>query len=150
MAESEQEVEETVARLVSVFGEGGICPTSAQWKQLLVSEHDGKIAMVNFMKFRERAAYPDGADASLSGGEAIARYAAVSQKKVSEVGGKFLFTAGVDFVLIGEQEEWDAIGIVEYPNRGAFLALFQDPEYIACHHHRVAGTERHRMVVAKL
>ncbi|MBT4513391.1 MAG: hypothetical protein HOC20_14430 [Chloroflexi bacterium] len=45
MAESEQEVEEIAGQIVSVFGEGGICPTSAQWRHLLLSTHDGKIAM---------------------------------------------------------------------------------------------------------
>jgi len=144
-------VEETVSELVRFFGEGGVCPTAAQWRQLLTSPHEGRVGMVNLMKFRERALYPDDPDSELTGGEAIARYFEVSGPKVAEVGGKFLFSAAVGSVLVGdEDEQWDAIGIVEYPNREAFLALFSDPEYQACHHHRVAGTERHKLIVTNL
>ena len=53
-------------------------------------------------------------------------------------------------ILIGEAENWDAVGIVEYPTRDAFVSLFLDSEYMGCHHHRVAGTERHKMVFTKM
>jgi uncharacterized protein (DUF1330 family) len=148
--QAEERVDGQIDELIAFYGEGGVLPRREQWKQLLLSEHDGRIAMVNFMKFREKALYEDEPESELSGGEAIGRYMAVSHPKVLEVGGTFLFTAAVDFVLIGEAEEWDAIGIVEYPNREAFLTLFQDPEYRKCHRHRVAGTLRHKMVMAKL
>jgi len=34
-----------------------------------------------------------------------------------------------------------------YPNRQAFIEVFRNPEYRRNHHHRMAGTLRHGMVV---
>ena len=36
---------------------------------------------------------------------------------------------------------WDAVGLVEYPNKMALLTMAQSPEYEAIHHHREAGLE---------
>ncbi len=143
-------VDEILGKLLSVYGEGGLCPTRSQWKEFLEDNHTGRIAMINFIKLREVADYPEEPENKISGGDALGRYLEVSRRKVEEVGGKFVFTSMFGSILIGEPENWDAVGIVEYPNRDSFVSLFLDPEYTGCHHHRIAGTERHKMVFTKM
>lgn len=131
--------------LVSFYGESPLVPSRLQWSQLISSEHEGPICMVNFMRFREVADYPDG-EAS-SGMEAMMRYQEVAHKKVISVGGEFLAAGLFGGMMIGESEDWDAVGIVRYPNKRDFIRVFSDPEYRSNHYHRLAGTLRHRMAI---
>lgn len=131
--------------LVSFYGEGSAVPSRLQWKQLVCSEYEGAICMVNFMKFRESADYDDGP--VCSGMEAMMRYQEVAHRKVAEVGGEFLSAGLFGGIMIGESEDWDAIGVVRYPNKQGFISVFNDPEYRSNHYHRLAGTLRHRMAI---
>lgn len=136
---------ELVDDLVSFYGESSVLPSRLQWDQLVSSEHEGAICMVNFMKFRESADYPDGT--ASSGMEAMMRYQEVAHRKVVEVGGEFLAAGLFGGMMIGELEDWDAIGIVRYPSIQAFIGVFSDPEYRSSHYHRLAGTLRHHMAI---
>ena len=133
--------------LVSFYGEGGIVPTRQQWKKIIENTHSGPICMINFMKMREKALYPDIVDTDLTGLEAVLRYFEVGHKKVLEVGGEFVVQGFHGGTVIGNEEDWDMVGIVRYSNRDAFVKLFTDPEYREGHRHRVAATLRHRMVM---
>ncbi|MFK7978114.1 MAG: DUF1330 domain-containing protein [Halioglobus sp.] len=137
--------QDTVNELVSFYGESPILPSRAQWEHLVMSKHSGSICMVNFMKFREQADYSG--EETVSGMEAILRYHAVSQRKVTEVGGEFVAEGSFGGMMIGGVDDWDAVGIVRYPNIDAFLQLFSDTEYREAHTHRLAGTLRHKMTV---
>ena len=99
--------------------------------------------MVNFMKFHEVAAYDTGEEAICI--EALMRYQEVANQKVEGVGGEFVATGLFGGIHIGEGEEWDAIGVVRYPNKEAFIQVFCDLEYRDIHRHRVASTLRHCM-----
>lgn len=143
-------IEQTVSELVEFYGESRVLPTRAQWHQLVSSEHEGSICMVNFMKFREVAAYQQGEGgdaAAVSGMEAMMRYFETGHKKVTEVGGEFIANGLFGGIMIGEDEDWDALGVVRYPNPQAFLKVFSDEEYRRNHYHRMAGTLRHRMAI---
>lgn len=133
--------------LINFFGEGGIVPTRGQWKNIIENPHAGTICMINFIKMREKAHYLDGLEADLPGLEAMLRYYEVGHKKVTEVGGEFVVQGFHGGIVIGDEEDWDMLGIVRYPNRDAFIKLFTDPEYREGHRHRVAATLRHRMVM---
>jgi len=133
--------------LVECYGEGGIVPTRRQWKNIIENTHAGPICMINFIKMREKALYADGLEDDLPGLEAMLRYFEVGRKKVAEVGGEFIVQGFHGGIVIGEEEDWDMLGIVRYPNRDAFIKLFTDPEYREGHRHRVAATLRHRMVM---
>lgn len=101
---------------------------------------DGPVVMVNLLKFRERAAYPDGRDAHLSGREAYMRYGAEVSKIVAKLGGRMIYSGAVDGLMLGEVDElWDQVGLVEYPSRAAFLEMVMSPEYHAIEEHREAG-----------
>lgn len=135
---------------------GNIVPSRQQWQAVVDNPHQGSIVIINFIKLREFAAYPDGSEPQLSGLEAMMRYSEVSHQKVSEVGGEFIVQGMFGGTIIGSDnginsginnsnDQWDGVGIVRYPSIQAFIALFTDAEYRRGHDHRIAATERHNM-----
>ncbi len=100
----------------------------------------GPIIMVNLLKFREKAQYPDGRDAHLSGREAYARYGAAVSKLLPKFGGRAIFAGDVTFLALGQVEElWDEIAMAEYPDRAALWAMSTSPEWREIAVHRQAG-----------
>lgn len=101
---------------------------------------DGPFVMINLLRFKQRADYPDGSDADLSGREAYARYGAAVQACLASVGGKQVYAGAVTDLMLGEVEElWDMVALAQYPSRAAMRAMVQSPEYQAIEKHRVAG-----------
>jgi uncharacterized protein (DUF1330 family) len=98
--------------------------------------------MVNLLKFRDKARYPDGRDPDLSGREAYDRYAREVVKLLHGVGGRVLFSGDVTFLTLGRAEElWDEVALAEYPNRAALLKMSMSEEWQAIAVHREAGLE---------
>lgn len=96
--------------------------------------------MVNLLKFKERAEYPDGRETGLSGAEAYAIYGAGVGKCIADVGGTPGFAGEVTGLLLGEVEEnWDMVALVEYPSLEAFRTMMTSPEYQKIAVHRSAG-----------
>jgi uncharacterized protein (DUF1330 family) len=101
---------------------------------------EGPVTMVNLLKFRDRAAYPDGREPELSGAEAYERYAREMKKLIEASGGRVVFGANIEHLLIGEGEElWDQVGIVEYPSAKTLIEISMTPEYRAIAVHRKAA-----------
>lgn len=101
---------------------------------------DGPFVMVNLLRFKERAEYPDGSEPELSGREAYARYGAAVQTCLAAVGGKSLFAGSVTDLLLGEVEElWDMVALAQYPSRAAMMEMVRSPDYQAIEKHRIAG-----------
>jgi uncharacterized protein (DUF1330 family) len=120
--------------------ENAIYPGPERLKALLADTSTGTIAMVNLLKFRDKALYKDGRRDDVSGVEAYMRYATEMQKIIERAGGRFLFSRLVNGLVIGEVEElWDVIAIVEYPSRSEFQRLVMSPEVQAIGIHREAG-----------
>tara|TARA_R110002110_G_scaffold179197_16_gene384649 strand:+ start:191 stop:670 length:480 start_codon:yes stop_codon:yes gene_type:complete len=123
--------------------ENALRPADAQLKSFFASAgtaEDGPVVMVNLLKFREHAAYPDGHDAHLTGQEAYMRYGAGVSKIIAAVGGKLVFAGTVEGLMLGECEElWDQVALVEYPSRAAFMEMVVSPEYLEIEVHREAG-----------
>ncbi|MGQ5701798.1 DUF1330 domain-containing protein [Sandaracinobacteroides sp. A072] len=123
-----------------------IDPTSAQVRDLRDNGPEGPVVMLNLLKFRDRAAYPDGhPDAGSTGREAYARYQhnfTVSVGAVSRA--EVLYDGPVMRCFIGDADlnDWDQMLIVRYPSRGHFLAMMADEGYKAGLVHRYAGLER--------
>ena len=100
----------------------------------------GPILMVNLLKFKDRAEYPDGRDAELSGREAYMRYGEAVSKLLGKYGGRAIFGADITFLALGQVEElWDEVAIVEYPNRAALWEMSTSPEWQEIAVHRRAG-----------
>ena len=106
-----------------------VYPTFEQIMPLASDPTPGPIAMVNLLRFRERAEYADGRGDDVSGREAYMRYVAEMGPIVVAAGGRFLFSGDVKGLVIGEVDDlWDAVGIAEYPSRAAFQRIATSPE----------------------
>jgi len=120
--------------------ENKVMPNDDQMAEFLEKGNDEPIYMVNLLKFKDKAEYPDKRETDLSGKEAYAIYAEEVQHHLAKVGAKSIFGASVKRLMLGEVEElWDSVAIATYPNRKAMLEMISDPDYIKSAQHRVAG-----------
>lgn len=125
-----------------------VSPEPEQIARLVADEREGPVVMLNLNRYRARAAYPDGhPDADVSGREAYRRYGAVAARALTEIGGRPLWSAPVEQVLVGcDHEAYDEVIAVWYPSRKAFLAMAQIPWYREALVHREAGMERAALI----
>lgn len=115
-------------------------PNADQIREWLDGKDDTPIVMVNLLKFKEKADYPDGRDADLSGREAYMRYGQAMGQLVAENGGRMIFSGRTNMTLIGEvEEDWDVVALVEYKSRKSMQQITQSPDYAAIEEHRNAG-----------
>ena len=120
--------------------ENKVMPNEKQMEEHLEEGHDEPIFMVNLLKFKDRAEYPDKRESNLSGKEAYAIYSKEVVGHLEKVGGKPIFGSEVTRLMLGEVEDlWDQVAIAMYPNRKAMLKMISDPDYIESAQHRVAG-----------
>ena len=119
-----------------------VMPNEDQIKGFSEQGEDKPIYMVNLLKFKEKANYPDKRETDLTGEEAYAIYAEEVAGHLEKVGGKPLFGGEVERLMLGEVEDlWDKVAIAMYPSRKAMLQMINDPDYIVSAQHRVAGLE---------
>lgn len=115
-------------------------PTFEQLMPLAAADDPRPVAMLNLLRFRERAAYADGRAGDISGREAYMRYAVEMRTIVEANGGRFLFMGRTAALVVGQVDElWDDVGVVEYPSRAAFHRIATSPEVLAIGVHREAG-----------
>lgn len=115
-----------------------ITPNADQFVELAAAPDDAPVVMLNLLKFKDRA---DVGDAS--GAEAYGRYGSRARRMVEERGGRVLWMGSAEQVLIGDPAQgWDAVALVEYPSRAAFIEMVTTPEYTDAHEHREQGLER--------
>ena len=120
--------------------ENKILPNEEQLKGFTDEPEKGPIKMLNLVKLKDKAEYPDKRETDLSGREAYAIYSEEVQHHLAKVGATAIFGADVKRLMLGEVEElWDSVAIATYPNRKAMLDMISDPDYIKSAQHRVAG-----------
>ncbi|WP_374574410.1 DUF1330 domain-containing protein [Phenylobacterium sp.] len=118
--------------------ENAVMPTQDQIAAIFGSPEDGPFVMVNLLKFKDVATYPDGEQ--VSGREAYMRYGDRVRVLAESMGCRMLFSGAVKGLMLGEVEElWDAVALMEYPSRATFLAMTQTPEFHEIEAHRMAG-----------
>ncbi len=125
-------------------------PRPDQFRALVAdTELPGSILMLNMLRFREAAAYPDDFEAEpCSGREAYDRYSAEAQQFLEKVGGAPIWAGPAHTPVIApEGESWDVCFLVRYPSRKAFLAMATDPDYLAIVPHRSAALEDSRLIL---
>ncbi|MEM7687538.1 MAG: DUF1330 domain-containing protein [Pseudomonadota bacterium] len=116
-----------------------LSPTPEQLQALIGNPPEGRVVMVNLLKFHERAQYEDG-DRGMSGGEAFSKYAEGLFALIEKLGGKALYSGKVAGIVIGEVEDnWDRIAFMELPSIAAFQRMLMSPEYQEIASHRSAG-----------
>ena len=119
-----------------------VMPNGDQIKGFSEQGGDKPIYMVNLLKFKEKASYPDKRETNLTGEEAYAIYAEEVAGHLAKVGGKPVFGGEVERLMLGEVEDlWDKVAIAMYPSRKAMFQMINDPDYIISAQHRVAGLE---------
>jgi uncharacterized protein (DUF1330 family) len=122
--------------------ENAVMPQPEQAKAFFFGEETGPMVMVNLLKFKEKAEYPDGRDPELSGKEAYLRYGAAVTKCLEMVGGHAVFSGNVTGLILGEVEElWDMVALAYYPSPKAMMDMVALPEYQGIEVHRFAGLQ---------
>ena len=120
-------------------------PERDQFEAFKSLPRDEPVMMLNLLRFRERAAYPDGREAT--GAEAYAAYGRDSAPVFQRVGGEIVWRGRPEVTLIGPQDErWDLVFIARYPTAGAFLEMVTDPAYREAVKHRQAAVLDSRLV----
>lgn len=120
--------------------ENAVVPDLTVAAEFFAGADDGPFVMVNLLRFRPTAAYPDGRDAELSGRAAYDRYSKEVRRLIEGLGGRVVYAGAVTGLLLGQVEDlWDAVGLVEYPSLQAFRSMIRSPEMRAIEEHRAAG-----------
>ena len=105
----------------------------------------GPVHMLNLIRLKETAVYPDGT--LVSGQEAYAAYGRESAPIFKRVGGRIVWSADFELNLIGpENERWDIVFIAEYPSADAFVEMIKDEAYQEAVVHRTSAVQDSRLV----
>jgi uncharacterized protein (DUF1330 family) len=131
---------------------GSVEPTAEQIGALVESAGEAApVVMINLLRYREQAAYPDDFDAEpCSGREAYGRYGEVALQRVASVDGSVLWLGDVIATVIAPDAElWDDAVLVQYPSPRAFLDMLAQPEYLAAAPHRSAALADSRLIATR-
>ena len=122
-----------------------IDPTKERFGLFKDLPQDEPIHMLNLVRLRDNAAYPDGRAAT--GREAYQAYARASGPVFRGLGGRQVWIGRPDLTLIGpEAERWDIAFIAEYPSGAAFIAMLRNPAYREAVKHRQAAVADSRLI----
>ncbi len=114
--------------------------TADDFERLLGAGIEGPVTMVGLLKFRDRAAYPDGRQTGLTGAEAFGLYRRELLRRVASAGGRLAHSGPVRHLLLGAVEEpWDEVLIVEYPSAETFVDILGPLAAAEYGEHRRAG-----------
>jgi uncharacterized protein (DUF1330 family) len=104
-----------------------IDPRGSDLQAFLAAPDDGgPVVMLNLLRFRE-----DG------GRERYAEYGRAFAPFAVKYGVEVVYAGEGGVALIAEPgQAWDAVLLVRYPTRAAFLAMLMDPDYLAITHLR--------------
>ena len=127
------------------MGDAYVDPDRDLFGELKALSQDHPVDMLNLVRLRERADYEDGREAT--GAEAYAAYGRESRPVFERVGGRIVWRAAPQFLVIGPpSERWDVAFVARYPSGQAFLDMVRDPDYRAVVHHRQAAVLTSRLL----
>jgi uncharacterized protein (DUF1330 family) len=123
--------------------ENAVIPNKEQMKGFFEDDHGKPISMVNLLKFKDKAEFPEDHElhgTEMSGAEAYGIYGEAVTKLLEGLGGQMLFVGNVERLSLGTVEDlWDQVAIAKYPSRQAMVDMMMSEEYNAIHAHRDAG-----------
>lgn len=102
-------------------------PTPEQLDSFRALPDEGPVVMLNLLKFK-----PEGGQVEYM------KYGMAVQPLLQKHGAKTLFMGRAEFCVIGHGD-WDAVALVQYPSKKAFLEMIASGDYRAIHGHREAG-----------
>lgn len=129
---------------------GAVDPTRAQFDAFKALPRDTPIQMLNLIRLRPLADYPEGHPdhgKGLTGLDAYRAYGRTCAHIFARVGVRQVWAGKPETVVTGPADErWDLAFIAEYPNAAAFLAMVSDPEYRQLVQHRTAAVDDSRLI----
>lgn len=135
LCEDPARIEALLGAVDTFVSRGGF--DAAQVERMVAAPTAGPFYMVNLIRFREQAQYPDGRETDLTGREANALYSPV--EFLQAIGARVVYSGDVDEQVDGDDVIWDAVAIVEYPCPLAFFAMLAHPEFQARAIHKTAA-----------
>ena len=117
---------------------------------LVNSDYEGLFQMVNLLKFRSQAEYPEDYEGERGTGlDAQQRYAQAMLPLVKELGVRSVVRNRVvgTAVWLGENEDWDMVTVMYYPSRAAFVKMVTSQTFLNAEIHKRAALEQNRTVV---
>ena len=117
-------------------------PTGDQVRAFRDRQSGQPIAMLNLLKFKEKAVYEDGRPSAMSGEDAYRLYADAFHEIMEPKGVRVLYSGEVKGLLIGQGDDlWDAVALIQYPSTEIMLNMLRDEDYQRAQQHRAAGLE---------
>ena len=105
---------------------GHIDPSRENWQAFKDLPRDTPIHMLNLIRFRDVAEYPEGHPLhgkGLTGREAYAIYREGFQRVVANDGAAMVWEAPIECTVTGPTGEWDEAFVMGYPNSALFMAM---------------------------
>ena len=110
-----------------------IDPSPVNFQAFKDLPRDEPIHMLNLLRYRDVAEYPDGHDHAgkgYSGRRAYQEYGVTSGPIFRRVGGEIVWRGAFQTMVTGPEDEvWHDGFVARYPGAGAFLEMITDPEY---------------------
>jgi uncharacterized protein (DUF1330 family) len=105
--------------------------TTADIDRFLADDDEEPVAMLNLLRFKA-----DG------GRQRYLDYLAMAGPIVARYGAEILFAGDGATALCAEPgQSWDAVALVRYPRRAAFVEMIADPEYAVADPIRMSALE---------
>ena len=127
-----------------------IDPSRVNFDAFKALPRDEPIHMLNLLRYRDQAVYPDGhenAGKGWSGRRAYEEYGATSGPIFRRVGGTLVWRGAFQTMVTGpDDERWDDGFVAQYPSAAAFLEMITDPAYQLAVVNRTAALLDSRLV----
>ena len=93
-----------------------------------IAQDDEPVVMLNLLRFLD------------GGRDLYGRYLRAVQASLAKVSAEILYAGVCEPALVAEADQsWDAVVVVRYPSRSAFLRMASDPGYLEIAHLRIDG-----------
>lgn len=126
-----------------------IDPCRENWAAFKDLPRDTPIQMLNLIRFKVKADYPEGHPnhgKGMTGEEAYREYARAIGPILARVGAAMVWQGAFECVVTGPSDEWHDAFVMGYPSSAAFLEMVTDPEYKQHVAHRTAAVEDSRLI----
>ena len=130
-----------------------INPTKQQIETFNALDLKEPILMLNMLKFRDVADYPEDSPfhgKGMTGQQAYMEYAKLITPMLEKIGAKMAVFGIAEATLVGRDEAWDEIFMMHYPAAGLFLEMATNKEYMEhVQPHRTAAVLDSRLIRVK-
>ena len=127
-----------------------IDPSPDHWALFKSLPRDTPIHMLNLIRYREQAAFPEGhehAGKGWSGARAYKEYGKISDPIFTRLGGRVVWRGSWEAMVTGpDDKHWPLAFVAEYPSASAFLAMVTDPAYRLAVVNRTAAVDDSRLI----